>query len=418
MDGRKQELSHWLNELEQYAKENNLSGRIMDGIVACREKINSDNVEMDQLRPEVEGVLNSIQKKTVPGYVNSGAAGSNIMMQDVKVQVKKMAQRCHEENEKSVQELSERRNITLKKCAEQLKEITNTEVHLEEITNGAGYIQFYEKKALDFEKEASYVLSEMFEAMNENYTHMMEHMRSLFRRLRESGVETIREKDWYEADAKRAGIGRKIQTEAESWKTGRQEIISFAQRTGKKIGKIVRTEENKRRLCGLLPILLVVFLGVGNLVCGISKTSSDAETTQAGAVAEQSWEWLMDVAGNCLEKADTIILAGVSFVGIAAIMIIVLLYRWYLKWLKRNCNRTIAKKSAEYLQTEFVVFEQSNCLRLALDESVKMAAEGYEQQNLQLLNELFAVWDSGQHTQKDMRLEELIAAWNNIRLRR
>lgn len=415
MHERKQELLHWLGELEQYTKENCLSARILDGIEECREKINSDNVEMDKLRFEVEGLLNSIRKKTVSKHVSGDVADANITMEDVKQRVKMMAQRCHDENEKSVQELSERRNIALKKCEAQLKEIINTEAHLEEITNGARYIQFYEKGSIGFEKEASNVLSEMLDAMNENYTHMVEHMRSLFHSLRGSGAERIREKDLYEADAKREGLGRKIKAEAESWKPGRQEIISFAQRTGTKISKIVKAEKNKRKFYAVLPVLLAFFLSVGKLVFGVINTSSDVETTQSGASAEQSREWLMDLFSKLLEKVDIYILVGVLLIGISGIMVIVLLYRWYLKGLKKSCNRAIAKKSAEYLQAEFVVFEQSNCLGLALDECVKTAVEEYEQRNLQLFNELFVVWDGGQERHQENRFEELTAAWNSIR---
>lgn len=403
MDERKKALLSWLDELEQYAKGNSLPGRIMDGIQECKRRLSSDNLEPDKLRPEVEGILDSIRKKTVPKSVREGEVDSHVTAQDVRQQIQKMAQRCHDENEMAIQNLSELKNLALKKCEAQLKDILYVDAHMEEITDGARYIQFYEKAAVGLEKETSNILSELFGAMDENYTHMLEHMRSFLGSIRANGNDTVRENMLYEVEAKREGIGKRILAEAETWKTGRQEIVSFAQRTGAQISKIVKKIEFRRKLYVVIPALIVLLLGVGNHILGAVKPEADAGTGE---------EFILTIMENVV---DLTFVVGILLIGIAGIMIVVLLYKAYLKRSKSCCNRSIAKKSVEYLQKEFVRFEQSNCLRFALDESIKMAVEEYEQRHVRLFNEAFAFGDSGQEEQQKSRFDELITAWNSIR---
>ena len=116
MDERKQEMLRWLDELGQYADENGLSSRIMDGIEACKADLKSGNVEMDKIQLEAEQLLDSIRKKAVPEPVRDKDAEGRVTFEDVERQIKKMAQRCHDENESSIQEMSERNHLAVKKC--------------------------------------------------------------------------------------------------------------------------------------------------------------------------------------------------------------------------------------------------------------------------------------------------------------
>lgn len=61
------------------------------------------------------------------------------------------------------------------KCENQLKEILCVDAHIEEITHAARYIQFYENAASSFEKETTNIMSELFEAMDGNYTYIEEY---------------------------------------------------------------------------------------------------------------------------------------------------------------------------------------------------------------------------------------------------
>ena len=429
MDERKQEMLRWLDELGQYADENGLSSRIMDGIEACKADLKSGNIEMDKIQLEAEQLLDSIRKKAVPEPVRDKDAESRVTFEDVERQIKKMAQRCHDENESSIQDMSERNHLAVKKCEAQLKEILRTDAHLEELKHGAKYIQFYQKAAFGFQKEVSYLVSEVFEAMNQNYTRMLDHMRSMFRSLRGSGNETIQEKTLYEMDVKREEIGRKLQADVESWEPGRKEIVSFAERTGPQISQIVNAAERKRKLYAMLPVLVVLVFLLGSIISWAVAAASDAEAayaeTQEADTGTQLGEQLLnqlpdivetvvdvgDIASSLIKNLVTVIIPAVIF----GILIVALFYVIYIKLLRRWCDRSIAKKSAEYLQKEFAGFEQSNVLGLALEENIKTAMEEFEQRHLQLFNDTFAVWGSTQENQKKTRLDELVRKWNSIR---
>ena len=429
MDERKQEMLRWLDELGQYADENGLSSRIMDGIEACKADLKSGNVEMDKIQLEAEQLLDSVRKKAVPEPVRDKDAEGRVTFQEVERQIKKMAQRCHDENESSIQDMSERNHLAVKKCEAQLKEILRTDAHLEELKHGAKYIQFYQKAAFGFQKEVSYLVSEVFEAMNQNYTRMLDHMRSMFRSLRGSGNETIQEKTLYEMDVKREEIGRKLQADVESWEPGRKEIVSFAERTGPQISQIVNEAERKRKLYAMLPVLVVLVFLLGSIISWAVAAASDAEAayaeTQEADTGTQLGEQLLnqlpdivetvvdvgDIASSLIKNLVTVIIPAVIF----GILIVALFYVIYIKLLRRWCDRSIAKKSAEYLQKEFAGFEQSNVLGLALEENIKTAMEEFEQRHLQLFNDTFAVWGSTQENQKKTRLDELVRKWNSIR---
>ncbi len=427
MDERKQKMLRWLDELGQYADENGLSSRIMDGIEACKADLKSGNVEMEKLQLEAEQLLDSIRKKAMPELVRDKDAEGRVTFQNVERQIKKMAQRCHDENESSIQDMAERNHLAVKKCEAQLKEILRTDAHLEELKHGAKYIQFYEKAAFWFQKEVSYLASEVFEAMNQNYTRMLDHMRSMFRGLRDSGNETLQEKTLYEMDIKREEIGRKLQADVESWEPGRQEIISFAERTGTQISQIVNAAERKRKLYVMLPVLVVLVFLFGNIISGAVAAASDAEAAYAQAqeadTGTQLGEQLVNRLPDILELMDAggtasgliYVLEVIIAVAILVILVVVLLYVMYIKLVRRWCDRSIAKKSAEYLQKEFAGFEQSNVLGLALEENIKTAIEEFEQRHLQLFNDTFAVWGSTQEDQKKNRLDELVRKWNSIR---
>lgn len=118
-----------------------------------------------------------------------------------------------------------------------------------------------------------------------------------------------------------------------------------------------------------------------------------------------------DIASSLIKNLVTVIIPAVIF----GILIVALFYVIYIKLLRRWCDRSIAKKSAEYLQKEFAGFEQSNVLGLALEENIKTAMEEFEQRHLQLFNDTFAVWGSTQENQKKTRLDELVRKWNSIR---
>ena len=113
VDKKRQELIEWLDKLEKYACDTELSTRIRDRIGECRNLANNADTDEDRLRTEIEELLNSIGKKEPAGSVIANDAEKTVTSQNIEEQLKKMAQNCQRENESFVEGMSERKNLIL-----------------------------------------------------------------------------------------------------------------------------------------------------------------------------------------------------------------------------------------------------------------------------------------------------------------
>lgn len=106
-----------------------------------------------------------------------------------------------------------------------------------------------------------------------------------------------------------------------------------------------------------------------------------------------------------------VLLASLGILSIAVVLVIVVLYRCYLKILKRWCDHQICKRCGEYLQTELSQFQQNNNFFLKLDTVMRNAVEEYERQYMEVLNSLFM--DTGYADQPAQ--QEGAARWDTLR---
>ena len=133
MDTKKKDTLAWLGELEQYARDNQLPMRILDSIEDCKNKISVKSPDWQEINLRVGDILNSIEQKTAPTVVIQDNNENQISVQAIEDQIKKMAQRCQTENKASVGNITERKNLIVKKVYEDLKEITRTRAHMKEL---------------------------------------------------------------------------------------------------------------------------------------------------------------------------------------------------------------------------------------------------------------------------------------------
>lgn len=315
------------------------------------------------------------------------------LVQQMKQQVKKMVQRCHDENQQAMDELDIPKQSLLKKCSMQMHDMTKTAAHMEDIKEEARYLQFYENVAYEYEKGSISIVSEMFENMNENYSHMVEHMSAMIQNADNRGARLINGRTLYELDNKRTMLGKKVLSEAQIGNAGKEKINSFAQETAKQIRKIVAGTELKRKICAMLPFLILLGIVLVSVISGFFMNPADQEAASNGisiSDAMDIFDWVKKLFGlqNVL---TTLKIMGMSavFIVVAIVLIVIVLYVVYVKLLKRSCNKKICKKSAAYLEKELLAFEESGCMRQALDEDISHAAKEYELHNATLLNDTF-----------------------------
>lgn len=258
-DERKREAAEWFDELERYAGEKKFPMRIMDELEECRKLVLSGEAEWDAISRSVEELLESIEGKTMPAAMQEKAE-NEVSAEDIKVQLEKMARRCHAENTASVDGMRERKNTVIKKMYGQLFEISQTKSHLEELKNEDLYLQFFSQSKMTYERDTIEMIRELLQSISNNYGYMLNHMKSMFQSIGGYRKGIGNEKFYLEYEARRSGIDQKISGEAQTADVGGSDLISLGQKTKDTVKKIVRHLIRKRKLLAWVPLLVLLCL--------------------------------------------------------------------------------------------------------------------------------------------------------------
>ena len=435
-DERINKAKIWFNDLEKYAKEKKMPARILDEIEECSERLSLPEIKWDDINLIAGELLESIEEKVCPEVVQSNQVNQEVSVRDVEEQIKGMAQRCHAENITSVESMAERKNIVIKKSCEQLMEISHTKAHLEELKNEDLYFQFFRNCKSLYEKDVLEMIRDMLQSISGNYSHMLNHMRSMFQSIGgfKNGVGS--EKFYREYEERRVGIDAKVQGEAETADIGENDILSFGQKTGKKIKSIVRKLVWKRKILAWVPLVIFLCLFVGSAIGNQEQSreviesidaDSDADSSPIKEIAKEWGSKIIKDAKNdpksiksVLSYIITLFLALAATLGAVLILVailVIVLYCLYLRILKVWCNHQICSKCGMYLEKELISFTQNNNFASKLDMAMKNAMEEYERQYMIVLNNIFqgTAYDSDREQESGKtKISILRDEWNRI----
>lgn len=442
MDEQKEKKLEWLSQIEQYAKEKNLSARILDSIEECKNNITAEDADWKAINNEVEELLDCIEQKTVPAVLKEENNENEISVQAVEAQMKNMAQRCQTENEESIRSIEVRKSLILKNLYRMLGEITHTKAHLGELKNEDLYLQFFYRQKTVYETNALGMIKELSEAISKNYGYLLEHLRSMFQSIGGYKVGIGNKRFYDEFQERKLGLDMKLQGEIETSEVGGSDIIAFGQRTKEPIKKIVSKLEKRRKFLAWLPLIILLS---GFMVNAVVNQEKHQEIIENAAAEEQLQEdgnpqqdTLLDYGKDLVQNVSedgtalslvkslfkplaTVVLALFIILGIYLILIllvIIILYIAYLKFLKAWCNNQICSQCGAYLQTEINRFEQSNNLATQIADVIKTMEEEYEQQYLRILNNLFSgtMFDSESVERKEAeRFSAFREEWNRLK---
>lgn len=441
MNEKQLKTLEWLNELEQYAKEQKLSIRILDNIDECKKQITTDNPNWNELNVGVEDLLKSIERKTVPDTVQKDKNKNEVSIQAIKTRVTKMAEQCHIENESSISMMAERKNAVTKKLYGDMQEISHTKAHFSELINEDLYLEFFQKTKREYEKNVFQMIQEMLGDISNNYNYMLEHMRRMFQSIGGYKNGLGNEKFYHEYASRKDGIDKKIQSEVESSYTGGSEIILFGQKSKDVIKGIVKKLNRKRKILIWMPLLLLLLCF--SLKAITSQKQSQEIIENAEAEAEKNDEnsevraILTDIGKNIGEKAvkeaslkavGSFLSATISFLSalmislgallLFIVLLIIVVYAAYIKILRLWCNHQIQKRCGAYLKTELIQFEQNNTLMPKLEETIKNCVEEYERQYLEILNHIFIDTNYGfsnEQNEEEISFTSLKEKWNILK---
>lgn len=422
----------WIEELEQYAKAQKLPMRILDELEECKQLASSNRADWDMVNRTIEELLESIQGKLAPAKVQQESVIEEVSVEEVKMQVRKMAQRCHTENFSSVEGMVERKNTVIRKMYGQLSEIGHVRAHLEKLKNEDLYLLFFEKCRISFERDVLEMVGELLQSIRNNYGYMLDHMRSMFQSIGGYRKGMGNEKFYLEYEARRGGIDQRVLGEVQTADIGGNDLISFGQRTKDTVKGIVGKLVRKRKLLAWVPLIVLLCLFT---VTSVVRQEQSRRTLESAEQEETEDSLLKDIAADLGKKTVEsvsegvlqsmasfllVLLASLGILSIAVVLVIVVLYRCYLKILKRWCDHQICKRCGEYLQTELSQFQQNNNFFLKLDTVMRNAVEEYERQYMEVLNSLFM--DTGyadQPAQQEgaVRWDTLREEWEQLKYR-
>lgn len=409
-DERRRKTIAWIEELEQYARAQKLPMRILDEVEECKQLASAAQADWDRVNRTIEELMESIEGKLTPAEMQPDNLIEEAAMEEVKMQVTKMAQRCHTENFTSVEGMAERKNTVIRKMHGQISEIGHVRAHLKELKNEDLYLAFFVKCRVSFERDVLEMAGELLQSIRNNDSHMLDHMRSMFQSIGGCRQGIGNEKFYLEYEARRSGIDQRVLGEVQTADMGGDDLISFGQKTKDKVKGIVRKLVRKRKLLAWVPLVVLLCLFTVTAVARQEQSRQTLERAEQMEENEDSMlkdrvlEWRKKIdeqtkgqtneqKGNVLKSVINLISALLISLGlmlIAILLIIILLYLGYLKILKRWCDSQICKRCGEYLQTELSQFQQNNSFSLKLDTVMRNAAEEYERQYMEVLNSLFA----------------------------
>lgn len=412
MDTKQKNMLSWLEELEKYAKDKQLSMRILDGIEDCKNKISVESPDWQEISLRVEDILSSIQQKTAPAVVQDNNA-NQISVQAIEDQIQKMAQRCQTENKASVGSITERKNLIVKKVYEDLQEITHTKAHLEELQDQNAYFHFYDKQRMEYERETFSLIRELLHDVSGNYNYMVEHLRSMFQSIGGYKYGVGNENFYNEYETQKEGLDNKLQDEVTSREVGGNVITDFAQRTEKKVTEIATKFVRERKLLAWVPIIVLLLVLTTGLVVKQFNQQDLAEDVQVQS------SWVAELAFQAFDLAKEKASSSISaVVFLPIILIVIVLYCAYIGVLKSWCNRRICILCGEYLQKELEEFKRSDAIMPVLDEAVNSSVMEYEQEYLMVLHQIFlgSEFDTVRNEQSKMQqFESLKESWNKIK---
>lgn len=398
MDEKQLRALECLDRLTAYASENKVPMRIIDELEECKKQIASANADWSAIHLTMEDLLKSIERKVSPQIVREVHDDNEISIEMIKEQLEKMAGRCRADNRTSIDSMAERKNTLVKMNCEQLMDISHTKAHFEELKNEDLYLLFFQQCRSRYESGAFEMFRELLRSISENYNHMLNHMKSMFQSIDGYKNGICSEKFYYEYEERRTGIDHRVQGEMQTADIGGGDILSFAQTTKEKIKKIANKLTCKRKLLAWAPVLValgLLVIGVGGTIIANQKEAQQAEADAEAQEDSDASRGLANAVNNIVQALDKVSAkrasqaSGFMWKGILiGAAIVIALYAIYIQILKKWCNHQICRQCGEYLKTELLRFEQTNELLSKLDAAMQNAAEEYERQYMDVLNNL------------------------------
>lgn len=412
-------MLQWILSLEDYAKAKGLSMRIIDNIGDCRGHIVREDLSWQELSLQIEEILESVRLKVQPAdAVVQIQGGNRVPVEKVQEKVRGMAEDCHRDNRDSIAAIEVRKNLNVKESVRKMGEITHTEAHLEKMLDINQYTEFFRKIMDSYERDMAQTAGEMISGISGNYDHMADHMKSMFHSMGNHADGIGNEKFYHEYESAKTEVENQLVSDVRTVDLGGGLIMEFAGKTKEKIQSITKKALLTKKLLAFAPVMfvLVIFLGwsVISLLMARSEQTSAEQSPEESAITiacKIFRSWMSNQS-----EGDDLMKSALFLWIIAAILIIFVVYRLYLRKLKRWCSRRICEDCGRYLRAEFAAFEKEDQLTQKAGEAIAQIAADCEQRYLVILNRIFVgTRYEEKGTQEGSGFDHLQEKWNHLK---
>ena len=423
----KEDILQWILELEAYAKAQELSMRILDSIEDCKQNLYKEDLSWQEIMQQLDEVMESMELKAQQtDLATYGRNKNNVSVEKVQTKVQRMAEDCHRENLNSAAAIAEKKNLNVKECIRKMEEISHTEAHFDEMIDESRYVDFFQKVKNSYNRDMAKTVDEMINDIHNNYDHMVDHMKSMFQSIRGYMYGIGNETFYREYESRNDGIRGQMISEVHTTDFGGSVIMEFPEKTKETMQKNVKRNQLKKKIFAILPLILTILLIASitiALTVQIMKIGNAINENEVGKTVSKIISDIAEKKGiqiNDISSLPSIVIAGGIFELIVTstffIIYIIIYIFFYLKMLKKWCNRRICEDCGTYLRTELAAFERENKLTQKADEAISQIVEDCEQQYLTILNNIFA---GTKYEEKDTEevsgFDDLQRKWNKLK---
>lgn len=352
-----------VDELEQYAVQENEKQRVLDIISEIREKVVSDfdNQSVPKVVSEIDNIVQHFQRQEID-------KNEYVIDEFTKVTKKEIQQRIQEIIAESHQATVSVRNqyilnedSTLKQIKVQMNEIANMNINYNYMHNPNAFCDFFSQIAYKMRQQVCSSVKECIAEMGNGYHHAMEYMNGILKEIKSKNIHTCQRQLYQYYDKDRNLIMEEVLKKADTFDFGTEEIENFGVNQMHSIQKIVKKQKRIRFHKILLPIYIVVAFFLFNAIMSADIFTGNRETTQT--LVEQTEEkdivTIVQNADAVVKHTNSIIKnlkpilsrIGVYLVYVVAVIIsiIVIAYYLYIRHVNKRYHLNIKNECSKLL---------------------------------------------------------------------
>ena len=388
----------WMKEVEKHAVEYKLSSEILDSIDQRKKQIKAENADWNDISLAVEKMLEDISRRIMPeNEVNEGGM-KEVSVQVFKSQMQKITEKCHEENETAEKYMIEYGTDAIKKVYASMQKISTARTYLTEMKNESAYLLFFLNIKKDYDRKAVLLVQGLFKDIAQNNMQILDEMQSVLQSINEYLPDKESNKIYNKYEEEKNSIDKEMLDKTDKLEFGGSEIALFGQRTKGAVKSITKKWQRKKKMLTFIPICL--------LICSILFETIIAQEQISG--------------GNFLYSIVafvSMLFTSLKSIMIVAVILIVVFFIAYLKFLRYWCDNQICRQCEEYLKIELAQFDNQNTLMLKMEKTVRRAVEKYEQENHTVLEHIFSEieYGSANADKADVNwLMDIRKQWNDL----